>query len=510
MRHTRWRTPVLESIHGVAAIIVALVVIGVGYAQAWPLPITIGVNDTAFIENVGRPEYGDGRVFRWTSDSSQLSLPQPPLNTASVLTLRIQDSRKLRPEQPDLTIRADAVDLVRVPLPRNVPRLYSLLIPPVGQPGKALVVELQTTPMQEYENARWLGVALFTASLSPTSGSVWLPSLWVGLCAATLGLCTYLAARLAGVRRERGLLIVAGAAAIVAVGLAARPIEILPFIQRLAGMAAIAGLGIGLARLLAPVTQAQPARQELRSPPARLLVSGAHLPIYLALGAWMLLLFQQSMAWDGAKDIGGFTWDIWIGVALGVMCGLGLLSRWALRRRGAALVESYAKQAQVALVVLGVAAGIRIGFSFEYVFTHQAADFWVHFKAVREWVRGAPLYNLEDITTNHFGKVFKVPPFYAMLYLPFVRSIGGEVLLFWQRIVNAALLGCVALIWLRMWRLPLFSLAGAALLIVFSSRPIVDTLTYGQTDALLLCLLTLALWALREERDSLAGALVAL
>ncbi|NTW98038.1 MAG: DUF2029 domain-containing protein, partial [Oscillochloris sp.] len=503
MQGTLRRTSAIEVLYGLVAMLLSLVAIGAGYVLAWPLNLDIGSNDNAFVQDFGEPERGNAKTFRWTLSGSTLVIPQPPLNTATILALQIEDSRSVRPELPELLVRADGSDLARFTLAQNVPGTYIMLVPPAARPGRSLLVELQANTTRENMEGRALGVVLFGLSLTPVHGSPWLPSAWVALCAICLGAFMYLLARLVGAGPPRALLVVAGAAALVAIGVAARPAEVLPFIQRFAGMAATAGLGVALARLLAPIAPGA-------SPSARLRVSGAHLPIYLALGAWMLLLYQVYMVWDGAEGIGPALWDVWIGGVTAAGLGLGLMVWSATGGRQLQPDERRARRANIAIIALGLAAGVHIGFSVWYAFTRQAPDFWILFKGVREWARGGSLYNLNDVMTNHFGKVFKVPPFYGMFFAPFVLSVGGEVLLLWHRVMNSVLLAGVALIWLRMWRLPARSSVGAALLIVLSFRPLFDTMSYGQIDLVLLFILTLTLWALREERDLLAGVLVAL
>jgi hypothetical protein len=96
-----------------------------------------------------------------------------------------------------------------------------------------------------------------------------------------------------------------------------------------------------------------------------------------------------------------------------------------------------------------------------------------------------------------------------MLFVPFVFQ-DGERILFFHRALNVLLLGATGLVWCRMWGLRLTSALAAATLILLNFRPITDTIAYGQIDLALLFALTLALWALRSERDMLSGARVAL
>ncbi|HWQ14057.1 MAG TPA: glycosyltransferase family 87 protein, partial [Roseiflexaceae bacterium] len=341
------------------------------------------------------------------------------------------------------------------------------------------------------------------------------------------------------------------------------PLDVLPFVQRFAALAGVACLGLLLARLLAPPRPAahhedpKARGHEARSGPAlshlraflsnvdHATVRGEHLPIYMAVAWWMLPLFQLAMIWDAAPGVGLAPQTLWIGAGLlAALVGLGIW--YALRRRGQLTSDARPTTndqrtsdgapgaedhslvagdwlADRALVVLALAAAAHLAYNLWYAFTRSAPDFWILFRGAREWTRGGSLYDLTAVTTNHFGHVFKVPPFYGMLFVPFV-TLDGLTVLFFHRVINTALILATALVWLRMWRLPLWSLAAAPLLILLNFRPLADTVAFGQIDLVLLLLLTLALWALRARDgalpaqagaapptpDLLAGALVAL
>jgi hypothetical protein len=164
---------------------------------------------------------------------------------------------------------------------------------------------------------------------------------------------------------------------------------------------------------------------------------------------------------------------------------------------------------RVALALFVIAALAHLAYMIWFAFQRQGPDFWILFKGARDWARGGSLYDLDAIIENHFGHVFKVPPFYGMLFLPFVFQ-DGEQVLFFHRIINVILLSTTALVWFRMWNVRLFSIAAAGVLILLNFRPMTDTIAFGQIDLALLLALTLALWALRNQHDLLAGALVAL
>jgi hypothetical protein len=244
-------------------------------------------------------------------------------------------------------------------------------------------------------------------------------------------------------------------------------------------------------------------------------------------------LFQVIITADGAQGVSPPVPTAWIGGILGLsLLGLGIWLRFRPRNqepgtrneesgqeRPAATDESPDPRSPIpdprsplaawALALFAVAALAHLGYMLWFAFGRQGPDFWILFKGAREWARGGSFYDLQAIATNHFGHVFKVPPFYGMLFVPFVFQDGERILLF-HRALNALLICATAVCWLRMWRLRLFSAAGAGVLVLLNFRPLADTLAFGQIDLALLLILTLALWALRAERDLLAGALVAL
>ncbi len=500
-------TALVEAAAALLAVAIALVLLWVAYAAAWPLVIDVGGNDYQFARGFHEPQQADGRSYRWTDGDSTLLLPQPPVGAPGILRLELLDGHPQRSGPLVLQLDVDGVALTELVLRDNLRRSYRLLLAPAASSAPTLPVRLQSDAPLAIGDGRNLGVVVFEAGLAPTRSPFYLPSIWLAWWAAALGGLTYAATRALGVGRAVAFGVAAAGAALVALGIMLRPLEVLPFLPRFAGMAAVAGLGIVIARLLVPPVLVPPDQRAGRS---GLLVPGAYLAIHMGVAYWMLVLYQQVMIWNGATGIGALSWTVGVGLALALALGVGLPLWWMLRGRHLPLVAGRTRLAQIALVLLALAAATHIAFSLWYAFTRQAPDFWIIFRGTRAWMRGGSLYDLEAVASNHFGHVFKVPPFYGMLFVPLVRYFDGLSVLFAHRVLNVLLLVATALIWLRMWRLPLFSLGAAALVIVLNFRPLVDTIAFGQIDLVLLFLLTAALWALRAERDAMAGALVAL
>jgi hypothetical protein len=533
----------------------AMILFALGLGRAWPLALDIGARDSRFVDLVTSddPAHGfhavenfAGTPARWTAGDATLALPRPPERAASLLSLRLLNSRPPGQPAPLLALSADgqAIGAFEVTRPSAGMRTYHMLVPPGTRLDWAVRLRLHTDPISLPGDPRLLGLVADRATLAPLGGT-WLPPLWLLLIGAAAGALGYALPRSAGIGRAPALALAITIVLLIAAGIAQRPLEVLPFVQRIAALLGLGCLGLWLARLLAPPTIEQPTTSKSQRTNAqrtadnrrgtafatpdhqehtrhamgismsntRYSVRGADLPIYLAVAWWMGPLFQALITLDGARGVSPPIPTAWIGGAL----ALSLLGQgaWHWFRpttddRSPSVMRSSARPlTSWALALFAAAAVAHLGYMLWFAFQRQGPDFWILFKGAREWARGGSLYDLPAIEANHFGHVFKVPPFYAMLFVPFVFQ-DGERILFFHRVINAILIGATALVWFRIWKLRLVSAAGAGVLILLNFRPIADTLAFGQIDLALLLMLTLALWALREERDLAAGVLVAL
>lgn len=485
------------------AALCALLIISIASAQAWPLVVDIGGRDARFAFGFHDSETDAASVtrFRWSDGDSTIALQQPPALTPAIMSLRLPNGRPADVPLPNVALTIDGRELTSFVTPDYRPRIYRVLIPPTARLDWALRVGIVSDTFTPPTDARALGVAVDTVALTPVNTPVTLPSLWVALCALAIGALGFALPRAIGLAPRSALLASLALTLLIAAGVGLRPLETLPFIQRFAAMLLIGCLGVALLYTFLPLT----VEPGYRVP----VLSGAYLPLAMAVAWWMMPLFQLAMRWDEAPRVGLASQTLWIGA--GLTGALALVGGGWYAARGRALLrdERRARLARLALVLFALAALAHLIYNLWYAYTRQAPDFWILFRGAREWTRGGSMYDITAVLTNHFGHVFKVPPFYGMLFVLFVTMDGLTVLL-WHRMMNTFLIIATALVWLRMWRLPLASLSAAGLLIVFNFRPLADTLAYGQIDLVLLFLLTLALWALRSGRDAVAGALVAL
>jgi len=476
------------------AALCALLSISIANAYIWPLVIDIGGRDARFAHGFHDPETDASATirFRWSDGDSTIALPRPPALTYSSLILRLPNGRPTDAPLPHVTLTTDGRELVSFTPPDYRPRIYRLVLPPDEHLDWALRIGMISDAISTPTDARALGIVVDTVILAPLRTPVILPSLWVALCALFIGGLGYTLPRVLGLAWRRALAVSLGLSALIALIMVLRPLETLPFLQRFAFILAAGCTGGLLLHLFIPLTN-----ERDQSAPR---LSGAHIPIVLATTWWMLPLAQGLISNDGAPLIFPPRPVIWIGAGTIVML---LIVHLAMRQHPWDHVRA------AVLIVLSLGAFAHLMYSISFAYTRQAPDFWILFRGAREWTRGGSMYDIEAVLTNHFGHVFKVPPFYGMLFVPFVTMDGLTVLL-GHRMMNTLLIVATVLIWLRMWRIPFVSLSAAGLLIVFNFRPLADTLAYGQIDLVLLFLLTLALWALRSGRDTAAGALVAL
>jgi hypothetical protein len=516
-----------DALPALAAAVLALLLLALAYTRAWPLAVDIGTRDNRFISGFNASEDFGGRLVRWTSGDATIALPRPPDGRPALLSITLLNSRPEGSPDPRVTLSADGRPLVVFDVPRtrgtSSIQTYRVPLPGGFRFDWATRIQLHSDTITLPDDPRPLGVVVDQVALAPLGGGVRLPSLWL-LCWGMLlgGLC-YGFARSIGLSRALAWALAALVAALLAIGVALRPIETLPFVQRVALLPGVGCLGIWLARWLAPPITTNDERPTTKGDvPSRHTVSsfvlrpssfvrGADLPIYLAALWWMGPLWQWVETADGAANVTPAPTTSWLGGALAL--GLRGLAGWyALRGRTLPQDQRAGTLRRAALVLFVAAALAHLVYMIWFAFQRQGPDFWILFKGARDWARGGSFYDLDAIIENHFGHVFKVPPFYGMLFVPFVFQDGERILLF-HRIMNVILLSATALIWFRMGGVRILSAAGAGMLILLNFRPLADTIAFGQIDLALLLALTLALWALRSDRprlDVLAGALVAL
>jgi hypothetical protein len=538
-----------------ALVALALVLLAGAYQLVAPASVALGVgpSDRRFIYATHEVEQFGEVPVRWTNGQSYLLLPPPAARVPLLLALTLLNSRPAEYPDPTLDLRVQGEPYASFPVIRKVngKRHYRVLLPPQNPAGWSVRLGLGSDTVRPPADPRELGFVLMSAELRPAAARPLVPPWWQLASFALLAACAYPALVGLGLSRRTAWAIAAATLALLALGVARAPLQFLPFLPR---AAALAALGAAYGAAVVWLFRSRPSLPSL-------------IPVVLLMGAayWLMPIFQLIMTFDGVQGVRPGIPTMVVGcvgllvAALGTLlapvaqrplrpalalaalavAGLGLLVWWVdggaleagwpgvpawaqiLVWLPIAALGSWALLARLPAgegphwqrllaCVLAVSALGHLVYMVGFAFTRSGPDFWILYKGTRDWaLRGLPLYDLAGIELNHFGHTFKVPPFYGMLFLPWVRT-DGELVLLGHRVLNTLLASGTLLAWFLAYRLRLASALGLAVLLVYNMRPLADTIAFGQIDIALLALLVLALVASQRERDLLAGLAVAL
>lgn len=473
---------------GLLCAVLALL-LGLGAYQLLPaLHVEAGQRDEQFLSGVNALEQIGSRASRWTNGNAQLVLPRPAANIPLVLHLTLMNARPAGQADPTVTATANQHEIASFPVPvalRGEGRHYHLLLP--ADTSSVVVLNLRSDTISLADDPRPLGVVFREVTLLPISGGIhWPPLALIELALASV--LAYIALRGMALRAWTAFGLIAAALVGLTLVLIRQPLDVIPYFDRLLAGTGLVATMIWLARLFAPP----------RKIDGRPFIRATDLPIYLGLAWWAMPLFQIALTLLGVRYVNPAPATLWIGGAVALGLGIALL----IRLTGWGAIDE--RNLLLGVLLAGsLAHGIYLVW---FAFTRSGPDFWIHFKAIRGYIRdGAPLYDLKGIAANHFGFSYKWPPFYVVLLRPFI-AYGGEHVLLGHRIINTVLLASTALLLLREtrgWQM----LAG--LLMIFNFRPATDTIAFGQVDVLMLFGLAVTLWAMRRDYDDLAGAVVA-
>lgn len=522
----------------VGLMVLVVAALFIAYQNPGMVRVTVGQRDKRFISGTHElePLEDTGRWMRWTTEHARIDLPLAAGNTSLIFDLNIMNHYPHElADHPDVDLFMGNHLLLHI-IPSRQSRHYRLLLPPQEPAGWSVPFIINSTTVMPPADPRPLGAVLVAARLIPTSANMAWPPLWQ-IAACLLGVvATFIMLRGIGARPWLAWLLAAGWALVWVIILTRFPMDVAPFTMRLAGLCtlgAIYGISVAL----------------LKDEPSW--VSLLRLTMMMGVAYWLMPIYQIIMTIDGVRSVSPYPPTLWTGGAglLAIVIGLivlyvreqmhhwttlvlGVLAIAAVARLvimlefvmdtsgvaaicvliglGWVVLSTFVKPWQAAVsAVVALVAIIGLAAQFDPWLGRSGPDFWILFKGAREWFRGGSLYNLAGIEENHFGHSFKVPPFYGMLFVPFVQQ-DGLMILFWHRMMNMVLMITTIWVMLRAFDIRLFSAGGAALIMLFAMRPLADTVAYGQIDIVLLLLLTLALVASQRGYDGTAGALIAL
>ena len=467
----------------IVMLILATCMLVVTWRTTWATPVPIGHDDDLFIQGFLAPESFAGQYMRWSTDLATVRVLQPPPGLV-VATVRLLNSYPAGTPPPQVTLRwPNTPPLIMATIESGQIRRYQSLI----RSTMALVwyheLTIQSTTWTSPQDPRPLGIVVSAVGLSPTTMTTPIPApaivgVAVGLIFLLTVLCQYLF-----VRPIWQITI----PAMVGVGIAyagvIQPYGTQPFLVM--GMVVVTTLVVGYG-ILARMSRATGS------------IAGAMLPLVGICAWWLLAGVQGLQALMGMTNgLRGET--AWLGA---VQVGLiGLAFGWAY------IKKRWHDWPRAVAVALCGGAMVIWGEVVVYAMGRDGTDFWILFKGARNWGRGGSLYDINAVLTNHVGAVFKVPPFYGMLFQPFVE-MSGLTVMFWYRLATIVIAVLAVVIWWRTLR-PAWYWAIPAVAMLGTFRPLVDTISSAQIDIMLLLLIVICYWALYHQRDGLAGGVIA-
>ena len=450
--------------------------------------VTVGVYDTRWLDGVYANE-GDKFTYRWTMPQSTVRLPVIA-NTWLIGMLELQSGQAVAGPPIETVVQTDHGQRIVLPVVQ-APRQFHVLVAPQTTPTWATTLEIDAPRQRVAGDNRDLGVVLTRFGTTPTTPVHGLPyAFWMALATWVLvvggiRLLDYSWMRAVGVAS----MVTFSASVIVAWYV----VETLPHWHWLVAWLAICVLWLIVIRIT---------RLTEQDAQGRWMIAGAAVPLILALAWWMLPLFQFVLVADNIY-IRYYTYQAWLGPVVLATLGVGAAVAWIQRGRPWAIPHLHLWILFGGLLVVSIFHQLRVAAP---MFRYGSGDFDIWLTAARRWVETGILYSVDKAVANPFA-VYKRPPFYIMLFTPFVY-FDNKVVLDAYRWLNIVLFVATVGIWLQMMRVQLvWWLASIVLLMNFQA--LYDTIAYGQTDVVLLFCFTVMLWTTRMRRDGWTGGVIA-
>lgn len=477
----------------IIALVVLLSAIGlwqIPHAVAhMPTTVTVGQYDARWFDDVYAVE-GQTLRYRWTMPTSTMRLPI--LTQGWVIgTVALQTGQTGAGAPLVSTLQTQAGQRVALPITQT-PRRFAVLLAPVPWPTWHQAVTL-TSPVQRVAgDNRNLGVVVTQLAVTATQLSTGMPyAVWMLVATWML---TLIVMRLLD-SAWRHAVVMAYGVTLGAWSLCARSVvETLPHWHWLVAWLAICAVALLVMRIT---------HLMVRDAQGHWVVPGMAVPVVCALAWWMLPLFQMVLVSDNIY-IRYYTYQPWMGPVVLITLVLGAVLAWAQRGRVWPMPQIHLWVMLVGFVVVAVFHQLRLAAP---MFRYSSSDFEVWVNAARQWASTGTLYSVEQAVANPFAAINKRPPFYIMLFTPFV-GYDTKAVLDGFRWLNIGLFVATMALWVRMMRLHwLWWVLSIVLLSNFQG--LYDTIAYGQNDVLLLWCFTLMLWTTRHGRDGWTGGIIA-
>ncbi len=443
-----------------------LVAMGLGWF-CWQVDTEVTLNvgaptDNWYVRNFYGREQSNVGVYRWSAPEAVLRLPA--VKSPAVLRLRMAGVH----DDAAILVRLNRVELATLQLSSPQLRRYALLSTGPAPADGITRVELHGWASDLQDDPRAL-VALVESVQFQTLRGQSLPPLFPLLLLGLNAGVMYLLLRQIGIGRRGAL-----------------------FLALLAG----AGLVLAWGQ-------------------ARIWVAPYLLP--LALGGSCIVLVLVALRWGVQRRSGFVVVDV-LGILTACTALIPLFSysqsgvngnlAWfnlpiLLLPLGVLLLRMRGRSQRLVAGLILIFCGAYAAYWLNAIFrSDYATDFHAIYRGVASLVRdGEPLYNLSALERNPLGPVYKYPPTFALLFMPFAHLAFVPAIVAW-RVINLGLLLLAATLLLKIYAVRLHSWIGVGMILLLCTlQPLADTLRYGQVDLLLLVLCVLGLFALMQQQD---------
>ena len=468
----------------VYALVVLVWVIGFGVLQVGmhvqPWRVAVGSGDGVFFADMHAAE-SQANSFRWTKAQSVIKVPLLH-HGWSIVVVRMLNQY---PTADIADVRmTDGVRAFAMQIPAGSVRVVHTLMHSQLSWRWYTPLMLEATPKQFGDDPRQLGISVSRVDVTPATGAFGAHSV-----IAVMGALLVLALGLIGQWMQWRMHVLGMLLAMSAVGyymlLAWFPQQFVPYLHWVVAWVWLVVGMLGIARTMQLFDR-------------NWYIKGVHLPIILAVWWWCMPLMQMLLAGDGMPIP---PWQLQVAPWL----TLGMLGAWGvseLFRRWNPAVGYWPMLVTIAVLGVGYA-----GWQYREMLDKGSGDFGIWYLASQRWVFEGVLYKLDNIVDNPFAG-YKRPPFYIMMFTPFVRMNELD-LLNGYRLLNIGLLVLTFGMWYRLMAPSTRWWWVAVIAILVNYQPMLDALRYGQTDIVLLFCFTLMWWFVQRGRDGWAGAVIA-
>jgi len=465
-------------------IVVVVWLLGFGVLQmlhtAQPQQITVGPGDGVYFAGMHAAE-AQANSFRWTTAQSTVRVPIN-YHGMAVVAMRVLNQYPTA-DRADARI-ADGRHEIDITIPSGSIRVISMMVPSRFEWRWYVPLTITTSPKQFGDDPRQLGISINRVTVQPTRGAFGAHS-YMLIMGVLLALGMGIIGRWVRMRDEVLALGLGGMTCIYYGLLIVFSEQLVPYLSWATIWVWLLVSVIGVARVSMVYDRTWH-------------IKGIHLPILLGVWWWCMPIVQWVLWRDGMPIP---PWQLYVAPWIAAVVLIAWAGYAVLRRRNHDRAD---------WMMIGLLVCVGFGYAaWQYyeMLDKGSGDFGIWYDAARRWVFEGVLYKLDSIVDNPFAG-YKRPPFYIMMFTPFM-SMNELDLLNAYRLLNIVLLGVTGVLWYRLMQPLTHWWWVLVMLLLLNFQPLLDALRYGQTDIVMLCAFTLMWWFVQRGRDGWAGAIIA-